>query len=73
MKRLKALVVAVVVSASCFLVLPEAASAHYGANPTCFKRAHEQPTNQPPNAGSEPFGLVIQLYLEDCRGEIVLP
>ena len=46
-------------------------AAVWGANHFCFQAAHEQPTGQPPDAVR--FGWVINIYLEDCRGETVLP
>jgi hypothetical protein len=42
-----------------------------GANPACFRSAHEQPTAQP---GDGPhFGDGLRPYLEDCRGEVRRP
>ena len=42
-----------------------------GANPACFRGAHEQPT-APPGEGPH-FGGRLRPYLEDCWGEIRRP
>jgi hypothetical protein len=45
-------------------------AADWGANHFCFAAGHEQPEETP---GGYRFGVRMQSYLEDCRGEIILP